>query len=194
MFSKDVLPGAGDNFHFMNYLDIIFAIPLLWAVYRGFTKGFVRMFLALAALLLGIWGSIHFGGLLAPYVDRFFHPDPKYLGLLSFSLCFLLIVFVIHLAAWIIDRMVKAVALGFVNRLAGVAFSLLKMAFILSVLLNLTDRADKKIRIIPEEDREASILYDPLLKIAPLIYPYLRFEEIRELLDLPEEQQPEKEI
>ena len=44
----------------MNYIDIILAIPLVWAVYRGFTKGFIIEIASLIAMVLGVYGAIHF--------------------------------------------------------------------------------------------------------------------------------------
>jgi membrane protein required for colicin V production len=163
----------------MNYLDIILAIPLLWTIYRGFTKGFILSLASLLALLLGIYGAINFSDLLAAPINNLLHPDPKYLQIIAFAVAFILIVLIVHLIAFFLDRLVKAVALGFVNRMAGVLFNLIKMAFILSVIMSLLDYLGQHKSLIPQKDKEESVLYIPISKVAPFIFPYLNYDELK---------------
>ena len=51
----------------VNYLDIIFIVPLIWAGFRGFKKGLIIEVSTLIAFGLGIWGGIHFLILLRNY-------------------------------------------------------------------------------------------------------------------------------
>jgi membrane protein required for colicin V production len=164
----------------MNYLDIILAIPLLWAIYKGFTKGLIFTVASLVALILGVYGSIHFSIFFEEYVIRWFNPSEKYLSVISFSLCFLIIVIVVHLLAYFIDRLVKAVALGMINRLAGVVFNIIKVAFILSIILSVFNTFNRYGGLIPEEDRSESILYKPVSSFAPAVFPYLKFDDIQQ--------------
>jgi len=168
----------------MNYLDIIILIPLLWAVYRGFTKGLVIAVAGLAALILGIYGAIYFSGfsmsLLMKYIDK----DPETLRIISFAITFIVIVLLVHLVARLIDSLIRAIALGFVNRLAGVVFNLIKMAFILSIIIGVLNFFDPHSAVISKNDKEESLLYPPVSAIAPLIFPYFRFEHFQ--LPVPE--------
>ena len=52
----------------MNILDIIFAIPLLWALYRGFRKGLIYMIASLTALLLGVLGGMMAFGFIGVFI------------------------------------------------------------------------------------------------------------------------------
>ncbi len=56
----------------MNYLDIIFLVPLLFALYRGFKKGMIHMVASLAALVLGIFGAIKLRPMFASLLDSIF--------------------------------------------------------------------------------------------------------------------------
>jgi len=164
----------------MNYLDIILAIPLIWSVYRGFTKGLIISVATLVALVGGIYGAIHFSQVAAVYLENWFSPDPRYLPLIAFTVTFIVIVALVHLLAYILDKIVTAVALGIVNRLAGAAFNLLKMAFILSVILSLLNYLGNFKSVIPEEQKSNSLLYNPISKFAPSIFPYLNFDSLKE--------------
>ena len=79
-----------------------------------------------------------------------------------------------------LNKLIDAIALGIVNRLLGVLFSVLKIAFIVSIILVLINKADNKYNFIPDETKENSLLYKPLSNFAPMIFPYLNFEKIKE--------------
>jgi membrane protein required for colicin V production len=164
----------------MNYLDIVIALPLLWGVYRGFTKGLIISVASLLALVLGIYIAIHFSSFFGEYINRWFHPDPKRLKVLSFAITFLIVVILVRLIGWGLDKLIKAVALGFVNRFLGVFFNLLKWAFILSILISIMDSGDRTKNLIDEKVKDESILYRPVSMIAPFIFPFLNFDKIKE--------------
>jgi membrane protein required for colicin V production len=164
----------------VNYFDFIIAIFLLWSAYRGITKGFLIMAASLAALVLGVWGAIRFSHLTAALLISYFSLKTQYLTLISFALTFAIIVILVHLLSRALDKLVKAVALGFVNRLAGLLFGILKTAFLISIFLVLLNGIDRRVPFIPEEHKENSLLYQPLSRLAPAIFPFLNFEEIRD--------------
>jgi membrane protein required for colicin V production len=167
----------------MNYFDAIFAIAFIWSIYRGLTKGFVIMVATLAALLLGVWGAVHFSSITSELLYRHLNLQTQYLSLISFALTFVLIVIAVHLLARAIDKLLKAVALGWVNRLAGMLFGILKTAFIISIILVLVNNIDKRVPFIQEEHKQGSLLYEPLSKLAPAIFPFLNFNQIRERIE-----------
>jgi membrane protein required for colicin V production len=169
----------------LNYFDFIFAIFLLWSAYRGLTKGFLIMAASLAALVLGVWGAIRFSYLTAALLISYLGLQTQYLGLISFALTFVLIVILVHLLSRALDKLVKAVALGFANRLAGMLFGMLKTAFLISICLVLLNGINNRIPFIPEEHKENSLLYQPLSRLAPAIFPFLNFEEIRDRIPEP---------
>jgi membrane protein required for colicin V production len=168
----------------MNYLDVIIALPLLWGVYRGFTKGLIISVASLMALILGVYAAIHFSSFFGEYINKWFHPDPKHLKALSFALTFVLVVLIVRLIGWGLDKLIKAAALGLVNRLLGVFFNLLKWAFIISILISIVDSAYRTKSIINEDVKKESILYEPVSMIAPFVFPYLKFDKLKERIEI----------
>ena len=73
----------------MNYLDIIFLVPLLFALYRGFKKGIIHMVASLAALVLGIIGAIKLRPVFASLLDSLFNISPDYINIIAFSVAFI---------------------------------------------------------------------------------------------------------
>ena len=167
----------------MNWFDLVFIILLIWSAYRGFTKGFIIQLSTLAALLLGILGAIKFSDLTAGWLSDHFSLSANYLNIIAFALTFILIVIAVHLLARLIEKLIQAVALGFINRILGIVFGIAKTAFIISVILVLVNKANEKYHFIPEDKMEASLLYKPISDFAPMIFPYLRFDDLKDELD-----------
>jgi membrane protein required for colicin V production len=167
----------------MNTIDLVFAILLLWAAYRGLTKGFIVQLATLAALLLGILGAVMFSDFTSELIIKKFDVSGQYLPIISFAVTFIAIVIAVHILAKALNKLIDAIALGIVNRLLGVLFSVLKVAFIVSIILVLVNKADSKYKFIPDETKENSLLYNPLSNFAPMIFPYLNFEKIKEKIE-----------
>ncbi len=159
----------------MNYFDIVVGILLIVAIVKGFKNGLIIEFASLAALILGVIGAIRFSSFTESWLLE--HFSSQYIGLISFLVTFVVIVIGVHLIAKMVDKLVKAIALGMINRILGAVFSLAKYGFILSILLAVFTSFDKTFNLIPEETRESSILYQPLSELAPKIFPYLNFDK-----------------
>ncbi|MCB2197380.1 MAG: CvpA family protein [Bacteroidetes bacterium] len=164
----------------MNTIDLVFAILLLWAAYRGYSKGFIVQLATLAALLLGILGAVMFSDFTSSLIIKKFEVSGQYLPIISFALTFIAIVIAVHILAKALNKLIDAIALGIINRLLGVLFSVLKIAFIVSIILVLINKADNKYNFIPDETKEKSLLYKPLSNFAPMIFPYLNFDKLKE--------------
>jgi membrane protein required for colicin V production len=169
----------------MNVLDIIILIVLAWGAFRGFTQGFILQIVTFIALIIGIWASIAFSDPMSEFLTKNMDITGKYLPVLSFILIFVLVIVVAHLIGMLLTRFVEIASLGWLNRLGGIAFGVLKMAFIVSVLLTVQNRMKEKIHIISEKQIQNSLLYKPVASLAPAIFPHLRqlaldkrFEEI----------------
>ena len=180
------------NCRSMNIIDLVFLIILLWSAYKGFRKGFILQISTLAALLLGIFGAIKFSDFTATLLSDNFDISNQYLQIIAFAVTFIAIVIAVHLIARIIEKLVQAIALGFINRLLGTVFGVAKVAFIISIILVLVNKANDKYNFMPEENTENSLLYQPLSDFAPMIFPYLNFEDIKEDFKKKEEEGDEE--
>lgn len=173
----------------MNYIDIILGILLIIAAIQGFRKGFIIEFASLAALILGIWGGIKFSDFTVRLITKYtgFHSD--YLTIIAFFVTFIIIVILIHLMGKVLDSVVKAAMLGFLNRLAGVIFGVLKTALILSILLLLFDEVDQNVHILPVKQKEESKIYEPMKQVVPTLLPFVKLWKFNNK-DKDQDQQP----
>lgn len=155
----------------MNIIDIFLLIPILWFGYKGFTKGFIIEIASLAALMLGIYGGIHFSNFVSGYLSKWFEIKSDYLPLISFSVTFLLIVIVVFLVARGVDKLVKSASLSLPNRIAGAILGAIKTIMIIGVILLLVNKYDKDGTYLKEEIRDKSLLYEPMSNLVIRIYP-----------------------
>ena len=162
----------------MNYLDIIFAIVLIWFAYKGYSKGFIIEIASLAALLLGIYAAMHFSGFTAHYLSEKFEIGNRYLPMISFCITFTGVVILVYFIGKFLERVANLAMLGFVNKLFGAVFSILKISFILSVIILILNSIS--IEIIPKQSCEKSLMYKPVEKLAPMVIP--RLKELKDSL------------
>jgi membrane protein required for colicin V production len=158
----------------LNYLDIILAIPLVWALYKGFCKGLIIEIASLVALLLGIYCSIHFSYFVSDYLRASFTVKSAYLPVISFGITFLIIVILVYAVAWLIEKIVDVVSLSFVNKIAGAVFGMLKVAFIMSILIYFLNILDTNKSFISESKRNSSILFRPVSNLAVMLIPSIK--------------------
>ena len=160
----------------MNYLDRILGICLLWGAIKGFKNGLIIETASLVALFLGIYGALRFSFYTSDLLANKFHMTTRYLNLISLTITFVAIVIFVHLLAKALDKLIKAIALGFINRLTGVLFGITKVAFILSLLLLLVNAIDRKTHFLPQEKVQESFLYKPISGLAPTLFMYLHLD------------------
>jgi len=166
----------------MNYLDIIILVPLLWGIYKGFSKGLVVEVASLAALVLGVWCAIHFSELSADIlINRFgFEIGENYLAPVSFAVTFLVVAILIIMVSRMIDKFLSAISLGGLNKLFGALFGGVKVLLILAILLYFVNGIDNKLNFIDDQKKAESVLYLPLVEMVHKWLPQLDVEDIKE--------------
>ena len=45
----------------MSWLDVVIAVPLLWALYKGYTEGVILQLGGIVGLLIGVWLAFRYG-------------------------------------------------------------------------------------------------------------------------------------
>jgi len=153
----------------MNYFDIIIIIILVWAFYSGFKKGIIYMAVSLIAIIVGLYVAIHFSYLTIDYLAGWLHKEPAQLKILAYILTFVIVFGLMHLIGKILDKFLEAVALGFVNKLAGGALSVAIKVVVLSLVLWLFDQGNQIYPIVKQETINNSTLYNPIKNLAPVV-------------------------
>ena len=158
----------------MNYIDFIIIATLVLAAIMGLWKGFIRQLFGLIALLLGIYCAIHFSGFAASYISQWIGHNATAVTILAFAVTFIVVLLAVVFVGKVAEKLIKIVTLGFFNRLIGLLFSLVKTAFILSVFIWILQSLDHLWPFFPHNDCGESLLFAPIAKLAPSLFPYLK--------------------
>ncbi|MBT3747876.1 MAG: CvpA family protein [Bacteroidetes bacterium] len=160
----------------MNWLDLVLGLLIAGGLISGFKNGIIGEIATLAALILGIWGAIKFswwtGDLLISLGI-----NSSYMHIIAFVVTLIIIVVLIQILAKFLNKPLESMALGFVNRIAGMAVGVIKSALIVSVILVVIESIDEESKLIKADVKEKSVLYEPLSNLVPSILPFLHLED-----------------
>lgn len=157
----------------MSFIDIIFASLLCYAIYKGIKNGLFVELAALIALIAGIFIAIKFSFVMKSFLETKVNWAPKYIEIVAFVLTFIAVVVIIHLSAKLLTKIVELAYLGWINRLAGAAFSVLKTILTLSIVIFIFEKINVNNALVDEETLETSFFYNPTKKIAVFVYPQI---------------------
>ncbi|WP_067146952.1 CvpA family protein [Pseudotamlana agarivorans] len=155
----------------MGAIDIVLGALILFGLVRGFMKGLFVEVASLIALIAGVYGAIHFSNYAAEYLKELTSWEEHTITISAFAITFIVIVLAIGLAGKALTKLADFAALGILNKLLGGVFGALKIALMLSVIINIFSRMNNSITFLDAETIEDSLLYEPVKSIVPLIYP-----------------------
>ena len=142
-----------------NYIDAIILIIWGLAIVGGLTKGLIKQAFGILAVVLACYVAYHFTDLAANYIIRWFGWSGDGLRIVSFLATFISVIIIVRLAGHILEKLIKIVLLGWLNRLAGVVFAWVKWNILLAVFMYILHLAESYISFLPMCDLEASSFY-----------------------------------
>lgn len=157
----------------INLVDILILIPLMLFAWNGYKKGLIIEVASLAALVIGLYMAFYFSDFAANLLNANFDIDQKYVAVFAFILTFIAVIFLVITVGKILQKFIDILLLGFLNKLAGAAFGILKGALLLSILIFVINYFDFGSALIKTEQKEKSIFYEPIESIAPALYSWL---------------------
>lgn len=163
----------------MNFLDIFLVASILFGAYLGYRKGIVIEICTLAALLLGIYAGIKFSGIISGWINGILSEPSKWVPLISFSICFITVVVLVFLIGKWLERFVKITALKPIDKILGAIFGLAKFIVLTGVFLLMVTHHEPTSDLITEEQKENSLLYEPLTGLVTKYIPLVEMEQLK---------------
>ena len=151
----------------MNYLDIVIAILLIYGLIKGFTNGIIKEITVLLGLVIGVYVAINFSFYLHPKFEKILEGYEQAIPIIAFVSMFTVSVLTIQILGYIVDKLTKALALGFVSRILGAIFGFLKIVVILSFLLAIATNYN----MIEKNTQNESVLLKSIQEVSELITP-----------------------
>ncbi|WP_417363047.1 CvpA family protein [Galbibacter sp.] len=161
----------------MNYIDIVIGGLLVYGVVRGFVKGLFIEIASILALIVGIYGAIHFSYYIGDFLEQKVDWDQRYVSLVAFALTFMVILIAVSLIGKLLTKIANFAALGFINKLFGAAFGGLKIAIILGAILVFVDRGNQTFRLIDQETLDNSITYSKVKDLGNYVFAWVIRED-----------------
>ncbi len=158
----------------MSTPDIIILICFLPAIISGITKGFIEQVISLVSLILGAWLAFKFSTVVSDWLKPYFEVSETVMNVISFAVIMVAVVLVLFVLSKILTGVTKLVMLGWLDRLLGLVFALLKAGLIIGILIILFDTLNVKFEFVEEKVLDESVLYAPIRDIAYMIFPYLK--------------------
>ena len=158
----------------MAILDIILLLCFIPAIVTGISKGFVTQVINFVAILAAAWAAFKFSSVLGTWLAQYITLDATVLKVISFVLIAIVVALLLHLVAAIITKTLKTLQLGFINRLLGLVFGVLKVALILGLLILLFESLNSTLHLVKPEVTENAVVYNALKNAANAIFPILK--------------------
>jgi membrane protein required for colicin V production len=153
----------------MNYIDIIILVLLVAFGIGGLRKGIITEAATLLGLGLGLYGAFHFSDFTAEQLVKYVEIDQKYMNVISFAVTFIVVAVLVYLLGRLVAKLVKAINLGFVDKIGGFLIGLAKGVLISSLLIMLINALNLN-GVIKEETKQKSLLYPYVEQAVPYVY------------------------
>lgn len=116
-------------------IDIIFMICMVLALFKGYRNGFIVAVFSFVAIIIGLAAAMKLSAYVAAKLGEHANISQAWLPFLSFAIVMIGVVILVRLGATAIQKMVEMVFLGWLNKIAGIAFYTAIYIMVLSVVL-----------------------------------------------------------
>ena len=157
----------------MIFIDIVLGGVLIWGTIKGVKQGFFSALTSFVSYVLGIYLAIKFSYMVSEVLAQSVSWNPKTIEICAFGITFVGVVIAMYFIAKVFTKLADWAHLGWINRLLGGLFGLLKFTLILSVFLNLFEKINFNNFFMSEETKQASVFYDKVQYTSQLVYPQL---------------------
>lgn len=158
----------------MNILDFIILLCFIPAVINGLKKGFIAQVIAIVSLILGAWMSYKFSSSVSTWIGQWIEGSEQILQIISFIIIFIVVIFALYMLGKAIEASIRIIMLGWLNKLLGVIFSILKCMLIIGLLVMAFNAINETFGIVNEGKLAESLLYTPIKNMTYSIFPYIK--------------------
>ena len=147
------------------FIDVVFLILLLLAIFKGISKGFIVAVFSLLAFIIGLAAALKLSATVAEHLHRKMDLSGYWLPVLSFLIVFAAVVLLVRWGAAIIKKVISFAFLGWIDTLLGILLYAVMYLMAYSVLLFFATR----IHLISAEAQLASKTYSYVAPFGPTV-------------------------
>jgi membrane protein required for colicin V production len=147
------------------FIDFIAIGLIILSIIKGFKNGLVVAVFSLLAFIIGLAAALKLSAVVAEYLGTNTNISQRWLPILAFAIVFFVVILLVRLGAKAIERGLRMVMLGWLNKLGGMVFYFLLYFFIFSILLFYATQ----LHIIKPETVQTSVTYPIIYPMAPVV-------------------------
>ena len=117
------------------FIDILFAILMVLAIFKGYKRGLVVGLFSLVAVIIGLAAAMKLSTVAAGYIGQAIKVSDQWMPIISFAIVFIIVVLLIRLGANLIEKTVEIAMLGWLNKIGGIVLYAVIYIIVFSVLL-----------------------------------------------------------
>ena len=165
----------------MGFLDIIVCALLVFAFYKGVVNGLFVELASLVSLVLGIYFAVKFSSFVKELLMGFVKWNPNSIQIVAFVLTFIVVVIGINLLGKFLTGIANFAFLGWLNKLGGGFFRVLKTVLIVSIVFSVFEKINYNNYLAKKETLDNYIFFNPIQKIAGYVFPSIKkgYEEMK---------------
>ena len=175
----------------MTVFDMILGGLLGYGLYKGIKNGLFVELASFVSLLVGIYFAVKFSYVMKVIISKWVSWNPGSIQVAAFVLTFVVVVVGLYFSAKMITKLADFAYLGWINKIGGGFFRVLKTVLVLSVVFAVFEKINYNNIFAKEETLDNSLFYRPIQKVARFVYPSI--DGFYETLKSKKEATPEKE-
>lgn len=141
---------------------------------QGLFKGFTEQVIAIIAIIAGTWAALKFTDLVCNFLQPYLGAPASFLKILVFIMMLVLVILLFKLLGKLVKASINFVTLGWLDRLLGAVFGLLKAAIVLGILTVLFTSLNNTFHLVGEETLSRSPIFIHLRDASLAVLPYLK--------------------
>ena len=160
----------------MQTIDIIISVLLVIGLISGLRDGLVKQVTSLAGLIGGLLLGRAFYLPVGMWLLDTFGMSAEAANVTAFILILILVPLLFSAVGWVVSKLLKAICLGWINRLLGGLVGVLKCALLVGVVITGIEFFDRSDGFISEEKKMDSVFYYPIYDATGIFFDSVREE------------------
>lgn len=154
----------------MNWLDVILVLPLVVGLVRGLMRGLISEIIAIVVVILGVICAKLWAPPFSAFLLKQFAWPQGVCDVVAYTLLFLAVAIILSVLAKLLYKFMRAIHLGWANRLLGGVFGLAKYGIIVLIAVFAMDRTNQSFHYLDDAPVvKTSVVYPQMVKIVNLI-------------------------
>jgi len=146
-------------------IDIVFAIILVFAIYKGYSRGLIVAVFSFVAVMIGMAAALKLTTVAVLYAQQHWDIHTRWLPVICFIALFVGVVLLVRLGATLMETLVEIAMLGWINKLGGIILYSAIFIIAYSVLLWIANQ----LYWLSPETKVQSVVYPWIEHLGPAV-------------------------